>query len=729
MSIMLSQDNTQFQLNTQNTSYIMAVYKGYLLHYYYGSRIDGADCDYMRYHTGRASFSTLNDPEEPAFSLDTALLEYPCWGRGDLRSPALELQNSDGSNIVDPTFESCEVLEGKPALPGLPASYAQPEDGVQTLRITLADRVSGIRVHLYYAVFPQLDVITRWVQIENGGEGTVRLTRALSACLELDHMGYDLITNYGAHARERQLERAPLRHGVTGVYSRRGASSHCHNPNLVLVSPRADEENGEAYGMALVYSGSHLCQAEGTMFGTPRLLMGIHPDGFCWQLSPGEVFTTPEVLMTYSGSGIGQMSRNLHQLLRTRVCRGRYRDLRRPVVLNSWEACYFDFDEEKLIDIGRCAAGLGVELLVVDDGWFGRRDDDTTSLGDWYIDRHKLPGGIDRLADELHKVNCRLGIWFEPEMVSPDSDLYRAHPDWALHIEGRPASQGRRQLMLDLSRPEVCDYLYQSVAAILKTGKVDYVKWDFNRNMAEVGSVSVPAGRQGEVPHRYMLGLYSLLERLTGDFPNVLFESCSGGGGRFDAGMLYYMPQTWTSDNSDAIERLKIQYGTSMIYPLSAITGHVSAAPNHQTGHVTSFATRAAVALTGSFGYELDPTKLSDEDKEAVKESAALYKQYGDLFVGGDYYRLRSPYEGNNAAWCFVSPDKSRVFAAYVRVYVECNGENDRLTLSGLDPAAAYRETRTGQTFTGSMLMHYGLKIDQEYLGEYQCRTWIFERV
>ena len=724
--ITVNENIMQFQLDTAHTSYVMRVKEGFLEHVYWGRRLASGDHTYMRRELGRASFSPrMENCRGPI--LDDLPLEYPCFGRGDLRSPALEVVNPDGSDIADLRYVSYTVCEGKPALAGLPAFYAEKGDNVRTLCIKLRDDVSMLECDLYYTVFYDYDLITRHAELTNHGESTLALEGVASACVDIDRCDFDIVSNYGTHEKERMIERTPLVHGKMEFASRRGSSGHVHNPFIILASRSADEVKGEVYALTLVYSGCHSMSAEGGQYDSCRVLAGINPDGFRWRLGPGETFVTPEAALVHTEDGLGGMSHIFHRAINDRLIRGKYRNRRRPVLLNSWEAVYFKFDEEKLMNIGSCAADLGMEMLVIDDGWFGRRDDDHSSLGDWYINRSKLPNGFDNIHKMLHEKGCGLGIWFEPEMISPDSDLYRAHPDWCLHVEGRPRSEGRHQLMLDLSRPDVCEYIYESVASLLRTGTVDYIKWDFNRNVAEVGSALLAPEKQGEVLHRYYLGLYSVLERLHNDFPDVLFESCSGGGGRYDCGILYYMPQTWTSDNSDAVERLKIQYGTSLIYPLSSMTGHVSASPNHQTGHVTPFDTRFNVALTGSFGYELDPTKLTDEEKRFVTGSADIYKKYGDTLVNGDYYRLRSNYTEDCAAWCIVARDKSVCIAVYVNAHVRVYPRNEHLVLRGVDGNARYRETRTGAEYSGSQLLGYGVPVDKNH--EYSSELWIFERI
>ena len=722
--ISYTKENGQFQIDTENTSYVMLVKDGFLLHLYWGKKLAGGDHSYFYREQGRAAFSPRME-HCGGFILDDTPLEYPCWGRGDLRTPALEIENPDGSNIVDLRYVGHEVVPGKERIPGLPATYAETEGECETLKVFLKDSYSGVEVTLYYCVFASLDVITRYACIKNAGKGGRVIRRAMSASVDFDHSKFDVISNFGTHCRERNLERRPLAHGRFLLSSRRGASSHVHNPFLILVSPDASETAGDVYGQVLVYSGSFTAEAAGNQFGNSRSMIGLNPEEFSWKLGEGEEFYTPEAVMTYSAEGLDLFSHHLATLFRTRLCRGKYRDARRPVLLNSWEACYFSFDEERLKKIGTCAAELGIELLVIDDGWFGKRNSDNCSLGDWVVDKKKLPNGIEGIYEHLHRLGVGLGIWFEPEMISPDSDLYRAHPDWCLHMEGRPRSEGRQQLILNLTRPEVCDYLFDAMSKILGTGMIAYVKWDFNRNMTEVGSEILPPDQQREVGHRYYLGLYSLLERLVTAFPDVLFESCSGGGGRFDAGMLYYMPQVWTSDNSDAIERLRIQHGTSLVYPLSAMSAHVSASPNHQTGHITPFDTRFCVALTGSFGYELDPTALSDEEKKKVLETGSLFKEYGERIAKGRYHRLRDPHEEDCAGWCVVSEDGSLCVAGFVLTHVRMYGPNERLVLRGLKPEALYKERFSGKVYRGDELMGFGVHVPLSL--EYHSLLWIFE--
>ncbi|MEQ8196519.1 MAG: alpha-galactosidase, partial [Clostridiaceae bacterium] len=538
-----------------------------------------------------------------------------------------------------------------------------------------------------------------------------------------DNKDYDFLHLHGAWAKERNVERRPLLNGTQSIESRRGASGHQHNPFIALLSKDATEDHGDAYGFSLVYSGNFLAQAEVDQYETTRVSIGINPFDFTWLLEQGESFQTPEAVLVYSSNGLGGMSRTYHKLYRTRLCRGKFRDKTRPVLVNNWEATYFDFNAEKIESIAKAGNELGIELFVLDDGWFGKRDNDDCSLGDWVVNSRKLPGGLADLANRVNDLGMQFGLWFEPEMVSPDSDLYRNRPDWCLHVPNRTRSEARRQLILDLSRKDVCDYIIKSLSDILSTVNISYVKWDMNRNMTEIGSELLPAEKQRETAHRYMLGLYRVMEEITSAFPNVLFESCSGGGGRFDPGMLYYMPQTWTSDDTDAVERLKIQYGTSIVYPISSMGAHVSAVPNHQVQRNTSLKMRGDVAMSGNFGYELDLTKFTDEEKNEVKEQIKQYKELRELIQFGDMYRLLSPFEGNETAWMVVSEDKTEAFVAYFKMLAEPNGPIRKVSLKGLDPDKEYTVSGKEGIFGGDELMYAGLVIP-DLQGDYQSIVW-----
>jgi alpha-galactosidase len=546
--------------------------------------------------------------------------------------------------------------------------------------------------------------------------------------VDFPHRDFEVLNLYGSWGRERWIERRPLTSGMYSIGSARGSSSHHHNPFLALLSPGADEDRGEVYGVNLVYSGNFTAQAEADQFMTSRLSIGLNPFDFSWVLEPGASFQTPEAVMVHSAEGIGGMSRKFHALYRKRLCRGLYRDEPRPILVNNWEATYFNFNADKIESIARAGQELGIELFVLDDGWFGKRDNDRCSLGDWFVDRNKLPNGLDDLVARVRNLGMQFGLWFEPEMISPDSDLYRAHPDWCLHVPNRRRTEGRQQLILDYTRADVREAVYNMVTDILRSAPITYVKWDMNRNMTEIGSALLPQDRQRETAHRYMLGLYELLERITGEFPHILFESCSGGGGRFDPGMLYYMPQTWTSDDTDAAERLKIQYGTSIVYPISTMGAHVSAVPNHQVHRTISLEMRGHVAMSGNFGYELDLTKFTDEEKELVKEQVAAYKSLRHLVQFGDQYRLLSPFEGNDTAWMVVAGDKSEALVAWFRVLAMAHQPLCRLRLKGLDPERDYVLEETGAVYGGDELMNAGIYLPQ-VKGDFQSVLWRFAAV
>jgi len=724
MNIIFDEATKTFHLQTINTSYIMQIYKnGYLAHLYWGRKIRNTVSNELLMFKGRGSFSPNPDNADDNLTLDTLPQEFPAYGNTDFRVPAYEVELENGTTVTDFRFDSYKILKGKPALVGLPATYVENEEEAQTLEIVMLDSLIGLKIVLSYTIFDEHDAITRSVRFINEGKSTLKLLRALSMSMDFNKDGYDFLQLSGSWARERHVERTCLNTGNKSIESRRGASGHQQNPFMAILSKDATEEHGEVYGFSLVYSGNFLAQAEVDQYSTTRVSMGINPFGFSWILEPKETFQTPEVVMVYSCEGIGKMSRTYHKLYRTRLCRGQFRDKVRPVLVNNWEATYFDFNAEKIEDIAKAGKELGIELFVLDDGWFGKRDNDRSSLGDWVVDKNKLPKGLDDLANRVNKLGLQFGLWFEPEMISPDSDLYRAHPDWCLHVPNRTRSTARTQLVLDLSRKDVCDYIITSVSNILKNANINYVKWDMNRNMTEIGSDLLPAKMQKETAHRYMLGLYSVMESITTSFPNVLFESCSGGGGRYDPGILFYMPQTWTSDDTDAVERLKIQYGTSIVYPASSMGCHVSAVPNHQVSRNTSLKMRGDVAMAGNFGYELDLTKFSEEEKEQAKEQISEYKELRELIQHGDMYRLLDPFKGNETAWMFVSEDKTEAFISYFKTLAVPNDPVSKLTLRGLNPDFNYKVKGKDDLFGGDELMYAGLNIP-ELNGDYQSVTW-----
>lgn len=712
MPIFFDEAQGLFHLQSRNTSYIIQLVHGYPAHAYFGAKLrHGSNLDQLLTFQERASFSPNPIPEDKSISLDSLPQEYPQYGTSDFRSPAYQVRLANGTRATELTYRSHRIVPGKPALEGLPAVYVEQDHEAETLELELEDRVSGLVVVLSYTVFAEFDAIARSARLTNGSSEPLQLERALSASVDFPDAAYDALYLSGAWARERHVQRRRLAPGVTGISSRRGSSSHQQNPFLALLRPDATEQQGEVYGFSLVYSGSFTAEAEVEQFGTTRVQIGINPFDFTWKLEPGESFQTPEAVLVYSADGLGGMSRTYHRLYRTRLCRGQFRDQERPILVNNWEATYFEFNADKIEAIAKAGSELGIELFVLDDGWFGRRDRDNSSLGDWFEDRRKLPDGLADLARRVKDTGLQFGLWFEPEMVSPDSDLYRAHPDWCLHVPDRRRTEARDQLILDMSRSDVRQYLYERLSTIFSTVPITYVKWDMNRNMTEIGSAVSPAERQGEVAHRYMLGLYELLERLTSEFPHILFESCSGGGGRFDPGMLYYMPQTWTSDDTDAAERLKIQYGTSIVYPVSTMGAHVSAVPNHQVERTTPLTFRGDVAMSGNFGYELDLTRFTEEEKETAKRQIAIYKEIRGLVQQGDLYRLQSPFEGNETAWMFVRPDQNEALLFYFRVLAEPNGPLRSVKLQGLDPAKDYEVVGSGEVYGGDRLMNAGLSM------------------
>lgn len=727
MAIFFNKDNKLFHLRAKDTSYVLRILDpGYLAHVYWGRKIRSSNLDYTIPFVNRA-FSTWTDNIEN-FSLDVIPQEYPSYGNTDLRSPAYQVQLENGSTITNLKYESYNIYKGKKKLEGLPATYVESEDEAETLEIILKDELIGLKVLLSYTVFENYDVITRSAKLINEGSEKLKILKALSANVDFRDDDFDMIQLCGAHVRERNIIRKPITVGNQSIESKRGASSHQANPFIALLRKKADEDNGEVFGFSLVYSGNFLANVEVDQYKTTRVHIGINPFDFSYMLKPLESFQTPEVVMVYSDSGLGKLSRTYHKLYRTRLARGKYRDKERPVLINNWEATYFNFNENKIKVIASTAKELGIELLVLDDGWFGKRDTDKNSLGDWVVNREKLPGGIKSIAENLNSQGMGFGLWFEPEMISPDSELYRKHPDWCIHVPNRNRSESRYQLILDLSRNEVCDEVIKMVSDILSSASISYVKWDMNRHMSEIGSSTLPSENQRETAHRYILGLYRIMEQITSSFPDILFESCSGGGGRFDPGFLYYMPQTWTSDNTDAVERLKIQYGTSLVYPIISMGSHVSAVPNHQVYRNTSLETRGNVAMSGNLGYELDVTKMSEEEKVAVKKQVDFYKEIRNTIQFGDFYRLKSPFENNETAWMFISEDGEEVIVYYFRVLAEANIDYKPLRLKGLDENSEYKVTNKDRVFGGDELMFIGLNIPS-LQGDFQSYIWKIKRI
>lgn len=720
-NIAFPEDITMFQLDAKDTSYIFGVIdEGYLVHGYFGKKICGDDLTYLLRLTENPWVPKTNMRDKGTF-MDATAFEYPCHGTGDYREPCLMVMDDEGMTATDLRYQSHKVYKGKPALEGLPATFAN-ENEAETLEITCIDKHTGLEAVLVYTVFNDLDVITRSVRLKNTGTAPLNVKRVLSMCVDFDNDGYDLITLNGSWARERCMERCRLHHGKQGIDSVKGESSHQNNPFMALVSHNADEDCGEAYGFNFVYSGNFFAQAEVTQHKYTRAVMGINHFDFNWLLEPNEEFVAPEAVMVYSDDGIGKMSRTFHDLYRQHLIRGEYKDKRRPILINNWEATYFDFDTDKLIGIAKEASKLGIEMLVMDDGWFGHRDSDNSSLGDWFVYEKKLKGGLKHLVDEVNKLGMKFGIWFEPEMISPDSELYRNHPEWAIQVRGRDMTMSREQYVLDYSNKEVRDCVYGMMKNILDNANIEYIKWDMNRQLTEVGSTSLPKNRQRELWHRYVLGVYDLMNRLTTDYPHILLENCSGGGARFDAGMLYYSPQIWCSDDTDAIERLKIQHGTTICYPASAMGAHVSDCPNHTVGRSTPFSTRGNVAMVGTFGYELDVTRIPQEDRDAIPGQIAEFNKYNPVIRTGDQYRIGNVFEDNMwDAWIFVAKDKSEAVFTFIQVLGRPNYRGRRIKLKGLDPKSAYKNMETGEVLNGCALMNSGIFISLD--GDFKSKT------
>jgi alpha-galactosidase len=720
MSVSFYEDQQLFKLDTKNTTYAFGIVDEdkFLGHIYYGASLKDYHIRYLM-RTGENPFvPSVNDRDRVSF-LDSFAMEYPAHGLGDYRESCISIRTPRGNVGLSLSYVSHEILQGKKSFSNLPSSFGEEQD-CTTLLVLCQDSVTGIQVLLQYGVFEEEDVITRSVKVMNAGTEPVYLTKVFSACLDMDNKGFEAISLHGSWARERQIQSVPVSHGKYSVESIRGESSHQDHPFMALKTASATQETGEVYAMHFVYSGNFKVQVQADQFDQVRMVMGIHPQDFTWKLEAGEEFQAPEVVMVYSGEGLGKMTRSLHDFYRKHLIRSSYKDKKRPILINNWEATYFDFDTDKLIAIAKQASELGIEMLVMDDGWFGNRCDDNRALGDWFVNEEKIKGGLKYLVDEVNKLGMKFGIWFEPEMISPDSELYRAHPDWAIAIPGRRASLCRNQYVLDLTRKEVRDYAYEAVAKILRSANIEYVKWDMNRQLSDIGSAALPADRMGELYHRYVLAVYEMQERLVTEFPYLLLENCSGGGARFDPGMLYYSPQIWCSDDTDAIERLKIQEGTAMIYPLSSMGAHVSDCPNHTVGRVTPFETRGYVALAGTFGYELDVTKIPEEDRAMIPAQTAMYHKYNDLVREGDYYRIAS-YAENHYYDCYgvVSKDKKEALFTFVQVLNRPNYHSRRVQLQGLAPEKVYSIEGEEGTYTGELLMKAGINI-QNLSGDFR---------
>ena len=726
MGIRFDKENKTFTLHTKNTTYQMQIDAfGYLLHLYYGKAARGS-MEYLLTYADRGfSGQPYDAGNDRTYSMDALPQEFPALGTGDYRSTAFAVRNADGSRACDLRYRSHTVTKGKYGLKGLPAVYAKEEEA-ETLAILLEDALTKVRVTLLYGVLPEADVITRSVKVENGGAESVCLEKVQSACLDFLHGAYDAITFYGRHAMERQFQRIPAAHGNYVIGSRRGTSSHQYSPVLILADQGTTESAGSCYAMSFVYSGGFKGEIEKDQFNQTRMLLGLPDEGFSYPLEAGEEFYAPEVILTYTAEGLNRLSQNLHACIRSHICRGKYKEAVRPVLVNSWEAAYFDFTGDTIVKLAEHAKEAGIEMVVMDDGWFGKRDDDNSGLGDWTVNEEKLGCTLGELAERVNRAGVKFGIWVEPEMVSEDSDLYRAHPDWAIRIPGRQPVRARNQLVLDFSRKEVVDYVYEQICKVLDQGNIEYVKWDMNRSLFDLYSAA--AEEQGRVQYDYVLGLYDFLERLVNRYPDILIEGCSGGGGRFDAGMMYYTPQIWCSDNTDAIDRVLIQYGTSFGFPVSAVGSHVSAVPNHQTGRSTPMKTRGVAAMAGTFGYELDLGALSEEDKAEIRAQVKEYHRYAPLIQNGLYYRLTNPYEAEAGAWAFVSADRREVLLQIVMLQIHGNMTANYVKLQGLDETAVYEDAASGRRYSGAALMEAGIPVPAA-MGEYQAYQMYFTKI
>lgn len=715
MAITYQEKDKIISLQTENSTYQMKISEyGHLLHVYYGGKADG-NMDYLvTYYDRGFSGNPYETGSDRTYSLDVLPQEFSSFGNGDYRKSAFIVQNSDGTECCNLHYVRHEIQKGKYGLSGLPAVYAS-EAEADTLIIYMEDSISRVQVQLLYGVLEKEDIITRSVRIQNQGAGKLIIRKAMSASLDFTNGSYDCISFHGKHMLERNLQRKEIGYGCFEIGSCRGTSSHQYNPGVIIADKNATEDAGDCYGMLFVYSGNFLFEAQKDQFGQTRVLMGLQSDLFDYTLEEGEDFIVPETILTYSSKGFSELSKRYHNCIREHICRGKYQKQVRPVLINSWEAAYFDFTGDTILELARDASELGIDMVVMDDGWFGKRNDDNTSLGDWVVNEEKLGCTLGELIQKINALDMKFGIWIEPEMVSEDSDLYREHPDWAITIPGRKPIRGRNQLVLDFSRAEVRDYIFDSICKVLNQGNVEYVKWDMNRSLSDIYSAD---REMGKVSYDYMLGVYDFAEKLMQRYPNLLIEGCSGGGGRFDAGMLYYTPQIWCSDNTDAIDRTYIQYGTSFFYPVSTVGSHVSASPNHQTGRSTSLHTRGVVAMAGTFGYEFNLKNLNAEEKEEIKEQIKTYKSYAELIQTGDYYRLSNPFKSAYAGWQFVSKDKKRTLLNVVMLETHANAEVHYVKLKGLEEDVIYEDTKTGKSYYGSALMKAGIPLPKEQ-GEY----------
>lgn len=706
MPITFDEKRKIFKLDTLDSTYAIGIREGYLIHLYYGKKIPDDNLLDLPFRGYFATISPKNvHVDDYKFSLDVQPMEYSCNGSGDYRLAALSIKDSMGRTTTDIRYLDHKIYDGKPKLKGLPATYCNDDSEAQTLELITIDKFTGAKVTLYYTAFANYSVVTESVKVENTGKETFEIEKVASCCVNFPSMDYNMINLSGVWSRERRVITRHLAHGIQSVASKRGSSSHNHNPFVALVDDKGGEDFGDAFGFNLVYSGNFSADIETDYLDCTRLVMGINPIDFTWVVEPGDEFQSPEVVMVYSDSGMGKMSRTFHDLYNNNLIRGEWKNKKRPLLINSWEGSGFDFDQETLVRYAKEAKKLGIELLVMDDGWFGHRDSDNSSLGDWFVNESKLKGGLTKLIERVNAEGIQFGIWYEPEMISEDSELYKAHPDWCVHVEGREQSPARQQYVIDMTRQDVRDCIFNQMYDVLSKNNIAYLKWDYNRAITEPASVMLDARHSKEFFHRFILGTYELMDRITSVFPHILFESCAGGGGRFDAGMLYYMPQAWASDNTDPIERLTIQFGTTMCYPASSMGAHVSACDR------TGIETKAAVAMAGTFGYELDPKEMSEEDKEKVKEQVKNYHRYYNVIHFGDLYRIIAPTDDEfKCAWEYVAKDKSE---ALLTVVIKNRAPHDFLLIKmkGLDPEKMYRDETDGEIYSGALLMNAGINL------------------
>ena len=708
MPISFDKERRVFKIDSLNSTYAIGIFDGdFLVHLYYGKKIPDTNLISTAFRGGFASISplTASTADNWYFSPDIQPMEYSCNGSGDYRLAALSIRDSEGRATTDIRYVDHKIYSGKPKLKSLPSTYCNTDDEADTLEIITLDKFTGAKVTLCYTAFKNHSIITQSVKIENTGKEAFDIEKVASCCVNFPSMSYNMINLYGSWIKERTVCTRHLAHGIQSVASKRGSSSHNHNPFVALVDDKGGEDYGDAFGFNFVYSGNFAIDIETDYLDCTRLVMGINPIDFNWYLEPGEEFQAPEAVMAYSANGLGEMSRTFHDFYSNNLIRGSWKKKKRPLLINSWEGSGFDFDDETLVRYAKQAKELGCELLVMDDGWFGVRNRDDSSLGDWYVNEDKLNGPLSKLIERVNAEGMEFGIWYEPEMISPDSDIYRAHPDWCVHVEGRDISPARQQYVIDMTRQDVRDNIFNQMYDVLSKNNIAYLKWDYNRPISEPASMALDKKHQKEFFHRFILGTYELMDRITSAFPNILFESCAGGGGRYDPGILYYMPQTWASDNTDPIERLKIQFGTSMCYPAASMGAHVSASKR------AGLETKAAVALWGTFGYELDPKHLSDEEKETVKKTSELYHKYYDLTHYGDLYRIIAPTEDEfKCAWSFVAKDKS---AALLTVITKTRTPHTFLNirLKGLDENKMYVNEADGEIYSGALLMNAGINL------------------